>query len=90
MTRQSRPADAAQLPSLYHPWIEALLGGVIPAETEAACGTCAMLPGPGDAPAAAIALFFDPRVKMLHLRAGAPEFPRCRPPHNQADTARSS
>lgn len=64
MTRPSRPAETAQLPSLYHPWIEALLGGSIPAEAEAPCNDCAMLPEPGAAPSGSRdALFFDPAVK---------------------------
>jgi hypothetical protein len=74
VTRPSRPADAAQLPSLYQPWVEALLGGVIPAESEATCSNCAMLPGPGDAPASDTALFFDPRVKCCTYVPALPNF----------------
>jgi hypothetical protein len=64
MARAGRVTHTAQLPSLYHPWIEALLGGALPAETEAPCHDCAMLPEPGAAPSASRdTLFFDPRVK---------------------------
>ncbi|HEY6506450.1 MAG TPA: hypothetical protein VIY56_00470 [Vicinamibacterales bacterium] len=79
MARPSRPADTAQLPSLYQPWVEVLLGGGIPAETEATCGHCAMIPEPGDAsrdPAAESPsrLSFDPRVKCCTYVPALPNF----------------
>jgi hypothetical protein len=50
------------LPSLYAAWVDTLLAGPIPHETEATCDDCAML-----APAGALAdpsdVFFDPRTK---------------------------
>jgi hypothetical protein len=72
---------AAQLPELYRPWIETLLGGVIPAESEATCDRCAML-----APSATAStdtdgrdvaggdLFFDPRAKCCTYVPALPNF----------------
>ncbi len=42
--------DEATLPPIYARWMRELLGGSIPAETQASCGDCVMLPPP-DAPA---------------------------------------
>jgi hypothetical protein len=57
------PATAA-LPPLYAAWLDDVLGGAIPAETEATCDDCAMCPRPGEAlsPRAA-AQFFNPLTK---------------------------
>ena len=75
MARPSRPAAAAQLPSLYHPWIEALLGGVIPAESEATCNTCAMLPElAASSPDSGNTFFFDPHVKCCTYVPALPNF----------------
>jgi hypothetical protein len=47
------------LPPLYAGWVEALLGGSVPAETEATCADCVMCSEEESDPAR----FFDPRVK---------------------------
>ena len=80
VARPSRPADTAQLPSLYQPWIEAMLGGALPAETEATCHACVMLPEAGVAqpddpsPASERPLFFDPRMKCCTYVPALPNF----------------
>jgi hypothetical protein len=66
---------------LYGPWIEALVGGPIPAEFEATCDRCAMLPA-ASSPAAGPSrtaepegdLFFDPRVKCCTYVPSLPNF----------------
>ena len=79
VTRAPR-SPAAQLPALYHPWVEALLGGAIPAEIDATCSNCAMLPDQGDPPETNAAgtptasLFFDPRVKCCTYVPALPNF----------------
>jgi hypothetical protein len=69
--------SAAQLPSLYQPWIEELLGGPIPAEEAATCDDCAMVNPEGpEAPSsvAAASVFFDPRVKCCTYIPELPNF----------------
>lgn len=51
------------LPPLYAKWAAALLGGPIPRETRATCGSCAMRAGHDGGGAQARATFFDPAVK---------------------------
>jgi len=55
----------AQLPPLYAPWITAALGGPIPEEQAATCGTCAMLAPAAAKPGASAEglLHFDARSK---------------------------
>ena len=73
--------SGAELPALYRPWIEALRGGSIPAESEATCDRCAML-APPSSPASgenrrAVPdgdLFFDPRVKCCTYVPALPNF----------------
>ncbi|HEX9818934.1 MAG TPA: hypothetical protein VGD07_04900 [Methylomirabilota bacterium] len=75
------PPEGAALPLLYRPWIEALVGGAIPAESEATCDRCAMLaPPPTPAagrdrhPVAGGELFFDPRIKCCTYVPALPNF----------------
>src|SRR5947208_1806596 len=49
----------AVLPPLYADWIGSLLGGPIPAETNATCRNCAMAAPPGEL--AGAAGYFDPK-----------------------------
>lgn len=49
------------LPPLYAAWIDELLGGSIPAETDATCHDCAMCAGPGAPPPGVV--FFKPETK---------------------------
>ena len=65
-------SEGAELPALYRPWIEALVGGAIPAESEATCDRCAML-APVSGPAAGD-LFFDPRSKCCTYVPALPNF----------------
>lgn len=50
------------LPPLYAAWIDQLLSGPIPLETDATCDDCAMLPKDGDEQANS-AVFFNPQTK---------------------------
>ena len=66
-----------QLPPLYAPWVDALLGAPIPAERAATCNDCAMC-DPGAALPERRLEFFDPRGKcctymprMWNFLAGA-------------------
>lgn len=71
------PPKAEQLPPLYAPWVDALLGAPIPAETVATCSDCVMCE-PGAALPERRLEFFDPRSKcctymprMWNFLAGA-------------------
>jgi len=64
--------DGAELPLLYGPWIEALLGGAVPAEAAASCDRCAMLAQPGSRTDGD--LFFDPRSKCCTYVPSLPNF----------------
>lgn len=59
------------LPPLYASWIDALLDGPLPDETDATCGACPMLPKPGEAPAAG---HFDPRTKCCTYLPALPNY----------------
>ena len=63
-------AEAA-LPPLYGSWLRVITGGPIPAETEATCDHCAMLPpdGPSTAPA-----YFHPSTKCCAYQPHLPNF----------------
>src|SRR5262245_32551632 len=60
------------LPPLYAAWMDALLGGPIPEETEATCEDCAMLPGEGSPSRGAE--FFHPRAKCCTYLPEVPNF----------------
>ena len=62
MKRRLPVLQASPLPSLYAAWIDTLLAGPIPHETEATCDDCAMC-APAGAPADVSDVFFDPRTK---------------------------
>lgn len=51
------------LPPLYAAWMEQVLAGPIPAETEATCNHCAMCSHTSDQPTSGTTLFFNPQVK---------------------------
>lgn len=55
--------SSAILPSLYANWVEAWLGGSVPAETEATCQECALLAEPALAPAHDLTRRIHPRTK---------------------------
>lgn len=55
-------AESKPLPGLYAKWITELLGGVIPGESRATCGSCAMCAREGQESASA-SYYFDPVVK---------------------------
>ncbi len=60
------------LPPLYARWIDELLSGPLPSETEATCERCAMLPPAGTA--AASTLFFDAETKCCTYVPALPNF----------------
>jgi len=61
----------ASLPDLYSPWLLAVAGGPIPAETKATCDRCAMLPSPGSP---ANSLYFHPTTKCCAFQPHIPNF----------------
>lgn len=61
----------AALPSLYGSWLRAIAGGPIPAETQATCDECAMLPHENDAPASN---YFHPSTKCCAYQPHLPNF----------------
>lgn len=61
------------LPRLYEPWMRALLGGPIPAESAATCGTCCMLRRE-DAPVGGDREYFNPRTKCCTFYPDLPNF----------------
>jgi len=66
-----RPLGETTLPSLYAPWLREVVGGPIPAETEATCDHCAMLPSTGSAPDA---VYFHPATKCCAYQPDIPNF----------------
>ncbi len=74
MVRRRLPVhEESPLPPLYAAWIDALLAGPIPHETEATCHDCAMCPVPGDADDA-ISRAFEPSVKCCTFLPKLPNF----------------
>jgi hypothetical protein len=68
-------SPVAGLPLLYAAWMEEWLDGPIPAETNATCDNCAMLPPEGEAAALAQPeVFFNPRVKCCTYIPALPNF----------------
>jgi hypothetical protein len=61
----------ATLPLLYAPWLRAITGGPIPAETQATCDHCVMLPSSGSAPDAT---YFHPVTKCCAFQPHLPNF----------------
>jgi hypothetical protein len=63
-------AATAIFPDLYAPWLRDLLGGEVPAETEATCHDCAMAkpPAPGEAG------LFDRRMKCCTFYPSFPNY----------------
>jgi hypothetical protein len=61
----------ASLPLLYGPWLRAITGGLIPAEVNATCDNCAMLPSPGSSPDAS---YFHPVTKCCAYQPHLPNF----------------
>ena len=55
--------SSAILPSLYAPWVDAWLGGPIPAETEATCQECALLAEPAQPATRDLTRRIHPRTK---------------------------
>jgi hypothetical protein len=62
------------LPVLYQPWIEALLGGSVPAESEATCNDCAMLAPPSLSATEQDGVYFDSRSKCCTFVPALPNF----------------
>lgn len=79
--RSGGPSPGASLPPLYGPWIEALVGGMVPVERQATCDRCVMLapapasrsPGPRR-PAGDGAVYFEPRIKCCTYVPVLPNF----------------
>ncbi|MBI5368670.1 MAG: hypothetical protein HZA54_16660 [Planctomycetes bacterium] len=63
-------AEAA-LPPLYASWLRAITGGPIPAETNATCDNCAMLPSPGSS---LRATYFHPATKCCAFQPSLPNY----------------
>ena len=61
----------AALPPLYGSWLSVITGGPIPAETEATCDRCAMLPSDGLSPPHA---YFHPSTKCCAYQPHLPNF----------------
>ena len=61
----------ATLPPLYDPWLRAVTGGSVPAETKATCNSCAMLPSPGSSPDAT---YFHPVTKCCAYQPHLPNY----------------
>ena len=61
----------ASLPPLYAPWLRAVTGGSIPAETKATCDNCAMLPSPGSPPDAT---YFHPVSRCCTFQPHLPNY----------------
>lgn len=62
------------LPVLYRPWIAALVGGPVPAESEATCDRCAMLSPPSGPAGTSDDIYFDPRSKCCTYIPALPNF----------------
>lgn len=74
MKASSSSDTAAALPPLYAGWLTALLGGPIPAETEATCSDCAMCARDGRPVDASPGEFFHPRIKCCTYLPELPNF----------------
>ena len=61
----------ATLPELYAPWLVAVAGGPIPAETKATCDHCAMLAPPSGG---TDAVYFRPDTKCCTYQPSLPNF----------------
>jgi hypothetical protein len=61
----------ATLTPLYEPWLRAVTGGPIPAETKATCSSCAMAPSEGSP---AEATYFHPDLKCCVYQPHLPNF----------------
>ena len=70
MPRPGKPSAA--LPSLYAGWMDALLEGPIPAETNATCHDCAMSPPAEEAPGSTF--LFKPASKCCTYWPALPNF----------------
>src|ERR1044071_4316862 len=62
MPKQLPVLMSSPLPPLYAVWVDELLGGPIPPETDATCNDCAMLPKNGEEHNGSV-VFFDPHTK---------------------------
>lgn len=62
------------LPPLYARWMDELLPGPIPAETEATCDDCAMCAKTGDTQSTPSGYYFDPSVKCCTYFPDLPNF----------------
>jgi hypothetical protein len=71
--RAARWQPPSTLPPLYARWMDGLVPGPLPRETEATCERCVMLPAPGP-PAAPSALFFEPETKCCTYVPALPNF----------------
>lgn len=70
-----RSPHSDDLPPLYARWASEFLSGPIPAETEATCSTCAMLPDEGsETHPATVAPFFNPDTKCCTYLPVLPNF----------------
>lgn len=61
------------LPALYAPWVEELLGGPAPLETDAACERCVMVAGQARAPGGT-RQFFDPLTRCCTYIPALPNY----------------
>lgn len=73
MSRQLPVLPVSPLPPLYGAWIEQLLAGPIPCETDATCDDCAMLPEDGQAQLSP-GLFFNPATKCCSYIPKLPNY----------------
>lgn len=75
MSARSRHNDPtpAQFPALYAPWLDAVVGGPVPAERAATCGSCAMLPADAT-PASDDGLWFHPATKCCTYVPALPNY----------------
>lgn len=73
MTRQLPVLASSPLPPLYAVWMDQLLAGPIPHETDATCDDCAMLPVDDEAHSNT-AVFFNPETKCCSYVPHLPNF----------------
>jgi hypothetical protein len=64
----------SELPVLYRPWIAALVGGSVPAESEATCNRCAMVAPLSESVRNTDDVYFDPRSKCCTYIPSLPNF----------------
>src|SRR5215469_6021872 len=64
---------SSPLPPLYTAWMDQILAGPIPGETNATCEQCAMCPQPGNSTPGS-PLFFNPRTKCCTYMPRLPNF----------------